>query len=61
MIFPRRPPGAFEESSERVIAAATAVGGPLLPPPDASVDDAIDEMAAANLARAWSIEPGAGV
>ena len=48
-----------EESSQRVIAAATADGGPLLPPPDASFDDAISAMASANLARAWAIEPGA--
>ncbi|MFN8150078.1 MAG: amidohydrolase family protein [Solirubrobacterales bacterium] len=49
-----------EESAERVIAAATADGGPLLPPPDPSFDDAINAMAAANLARAWAIEPEAG-
>lgn len=48
-----------EESAERVIAAATADGGPLLPPPDPSFDDAINAMAAANLARAWAIEPEA--
>ena len=47
-----------EESSQRVLAAATADGEPLLPPPDASFDDAINAMAAANLARAWAIEPG---
>jgi len=46
-----------EEASERVIAAATADGGPLLPPPDPSFDDAINAMAKANLARAWAIEP----
>lgn len=46
-----------EESSQRVLATATADGEPLLPPPDASFDDAIAAMAAANLARAWAIEP----
>ncbi len=48
-----------EESSQRVLAAATADGGPLLPPPDTSFDDAINSMASANLARAWAIEPQA--
>jgi hypothetical protein len=42
-----------------VLAAATADGGPLLPPPDASFDDAISAMAAANLAQAWAIPPAA--
>lgn len=46
-----------EEACERVLAAATADGGPVLPPPDASFDDAINSMAAANLTRAWAIEP----
>lgn len=46
-----------EESAERVIGAATADGGPLLPPPDPSFDDAINAMAASNIARAWAIEP----
>ena len=49
-----------EESSQRVLAAATADGGPLLPPPDPSFDDAINAMASANLARAWSIAPETG-
>ncbi len=47
-----------EESSARVLAAATDDGGPLLPAADPSFDDAINAMAAANLARAWAIEPG---
>jgi cytosine/adenosine deaminase-related metal-dependent hydrolase len=46
-----------EESSQRVLAAATSDGNPLLPPPDPSFDDAINAMAAANLARAWAIAP----
>lgn len=45
------------EACERVIAAATADGGAVLPPSDASFDDAINAMAAANLARAWAIPP----
>jgi len=47
-----------EEASERVISAVTADGGPVLPPPDPSFDDAINAMAAANLARAWAIPAG---
>lgn len=49
-----------EESSQRVLAAATADGGPLLPPADPSFDDAINAMASANLARAWAIPPEVG-
>jgi cytosine/adenosine deaminase-related metal-dependent hydrolase len=45
------------ESCERVLSAATADGAPLLPPADPAFEDAVAQMAAANLARAWSIEP----
>ena len=46
-----------QESSERVLRAATADGQPLLPPADRGFDELLGAMAAANLARAWAIDP----
>jgi cytosine/adenosine deaminase-related metal-dependent hydrolase len=46
-----------ESAAERVIAAATAGGAPLLPPADPSFDEMIDQVARMNLAGAWSLEP----
>ncbi len=48
-----------QESSERVLRAATADGQPLLPPADPGFDELVGAMAAGNLARAWAIEPAA--
>lgn len=48
-----------QESSARVLRAATADGQPLLPPAAPEFDALIETMAAANLARAWAIEPAA--
>ena len=46
-----------QESCDRVLRAATADGQPLLPPADPGFDELVGAMAAANLARAWAIEP----
>lgn len=48
-----------ETAAERVIAAATDGGRPLLPPFDPAFDQVVNATAAANLARAWSLEPAA--
>jgi hypothetical protein len=45
-----------EEASERVLGAVQA-NGPLLPPADPALLEAINTMARMNLARAWTIEP----
>jgi len=45
-----------EASCERVLGALLAEG-PLLPPADPSLLEAINTMARMNLARAWTIEP----
>ena len=47
-----------EAAAERVLGAATAGGGELLPPVPPSFADMINATAAANLARAWAIAPG---
>jgi cytosine/adenosine deaminase-related metal-dependent hydrolase len=49
-----------EQACERILAAATADGGPLLPPTIPGFDELIDTQAAKNLARAWAIEVEAG-
>jgi 5-methylthioadenosine/S-adenosylhomocysteine deaminase len=45
-----------EEASERVLGAVKA-NGPMLPPADPALLEAINTMARMNLARAWTIEP----
>jgi cytosine/adenosine deaminase-related metal-dependent hydrolase len=50
--------GLAERACERILAAATADGGPLLPATIPGFDELIDTQAAKNLARAWAIEPG---
>jgi cytosine/adenosine deaminase-related metal-dependent hydrolase len=49
--------GLAEQACERILAAATADGGPLLPATIEGFDELIDTQAAKNLARAWAIEP----
>ncbi len=51
-----RARAAAEKASERVLAAATADGRPLLPPHDPAFDELVDRMARVNLAAAWSLE-----
>jgi hypothetical protein len=48
-----------ENASERVLAAATASGDPLLPAYDPAFDELVDQMARTNLAGAWSMETAA--
>ena len=48
-----------QASSERVLRAATADGEPLLPAATPQFDELLGAMAAANLARAWAIDPAA--
>ena len=45
-----------EEARDRVVAAAAA-DGPLPPRMTPELDDLLTETAAANLARAWAVEP----
>jgi 5-methylthioadenosine/S-adenosylhomocysteine deaminase len=45
-----------EAASARVLGAITASGEPLLPPVPPGFDDTLNAVAAANLARAWSID-----
>lgn len=45
-------------ASERVLAAITADGAPLLPPAPEGFADVLAEMAAQNIARAWTIDAG---
>ncbi len=48
-----------EQACERVLGSIAADGGELLPPVPEGFSDLINTVAAQNLARAWTIEPGA--
>jgi hypothetical protein len=45
-------------ASERVLGAITAGDTPLLPPAPEGFADMLADMAAQNIARAWTIETG---
>lgn len=52
-----RATGLAEAAAERVMAAATADGQPLLPDFPPELAELIERTAAANLARAWTLAP----